>query len=389
MMKAKSVQICLLVFLVVFLPAMIFTFASTAKFHNAEAEESSVLVEEPTQTEEPFASNATIEDLTDKNGFFTVRSAPVGRTSVSPICTLQTTMTDSGETITYYCFKWRDISSITFSFSSNLSNSRYVFTNYEFIVTSIQNENLDTPIGQGKTQTLLSNTIANNRPSFPNVYYYFDSDVDTSGSATMFNGTDFGLYKFDFNYTYTENTSDATSHTISIGEIYIAIIPDDIDPISASQISLTYSVSSSNQLMNVYNLSFSNKDTFRYVNPKYIKWTVIGKDKRNVDYVLTKQYRDEFYPSYSYIWSALPNDMQEGDNFILDTNNIEGEWRVYCTIYNSDDTVKAVLSTEILSTIKYEEESNLWLILLIILIIILIAIIISLIIYRHKNKEKV
>lgn len=395
MMRARGMQICLVVFLVVFLPAIFFTFAIAPKIQYANAEES-ISTEEPlteTPTEEPLDEEPTenlteIADLTDRNGFFTVRSSPVGRTTL-PSYTLQTVTTDSGEEITYYCFKWRDISSITFSFSSNISNSRYIFTNYEFIVTSIQDENLETPIGQGNTQRLLSNVITNNRPTFPNVYYYFDSETNTSDSSTRFSGNDFGLYKFDFNYTYTENTTNSTSHTISIGEIYIAIVPDDIDPISASQTSLTYTVSSSNRLMNIYNLSFSNKDTFKYVNPKYIQWTVLGNDKDNVSYVLTKEYRDEFYPTYSYIWSALPDDMQEGDSFILDTNDIEGEWTVYCTIYNSDGSVKAILSTAILSTIKHQEKSNIWWILLIILIIILIAITISLIINRRKNKEKV
>ena len=140
--------------------------------------------------------------------------------------------------------------------------------------------------------------------------------------------------------------------------------------------------------MNVYQITFSNPEIFKYINPKYIKWSVFGKDKKNAEYVLTKAIRDNGYLSYKYIWEALPTEMQEGSSFILDTNNIEGTWNVHCTIYNSDWTEKTRLSTGKLSTIKHKEKSYIWLILGIVFGVIIIATTIGLLIYKNKNKKK-
>jgi hypothetical protein len=105
--------------------------------------------------------------------------------------------------------------------------------------------------------------------------------------------------------------------------------------------------------------------------------------------VLTKQIRDESYITYKYIWEALPSDMQEGNSFILDTKDIEGEWNVYCTIYNSDGSEKAILVAENLSTIKHKEKSYVWLILGIILCASIIALTIGLIVYKYKDNKKI
>lgn len=333
-------------------------------------------------------TTTSIDDVSDKNSLFTMRATPVSRNGVTIFGKTQTVTTENGDR-KFYCFNWRDISSITFNFTSNLSGSKSIFTGYEFLVTAIQTENLQTSMGQASPKQLLSGTIASNSPSIPNIYYYIDSDANTSDSQYKFSGNDFGIYKFDFNYTYVEDSSpDSPSHTLSIGELYIAILPDDVDTISVSRISLSYTVASSKELMNVYHITFSNPEIFKYINPKYIKWSVFGKDKKNAEYVLTKQIRDNGYLSYKYIWEALPTEMQEGSSFILDTNNIEGNWTVHCTIYNSDWTEKTSLSTGKLSTIKHKEKSYIWLILGIVFGVIIIATATGLLIYKSKNKKK-
>lgn len=376
-MKTKNLKFFYLIFLFAFLPALAFFSAYVSPQQNASAETNVV---------------TSIEDISDKNGFFTFHSTAVPRSGETIYGRTETVMTENGE-ITYYCFNWRDISSITFSFSANLTNSKNIFTNYEFLVTSIQTENLQTSLGQAKpedTRTLLRGTISSNTPTFSNIYYFFDSDAITTDSEFKFSGNDFGLYKFDFNYTFIENTEEGTkSHTQHLGkELYIAILPDNIDAISVGNLSLTYSVASSKELMNIYNITFSNQDTLKYVNPEYIKWTVTGKDKKNVSYVLTKQIQQNGFPSCKYIWEALKPEQQQGTSFVLDTNNIEGNWNVHCTIYNSDFSEKTSLTTGRLTTIKHKEKSYVWLILGIVFGVIILITIIILLVYWKKNKKK-
>lgn len=345
------------------------------------------LIDSPKSFAEP--ASTTIGDLTDSNNFFTIHATPVSRRGGLVTNTKKTVSAEDGEK-TFYCMNWRDISSITFQFSHSLTNSKYIFTNYEFLVSFVQTENLETSFGHDDNpKTLASGTISGNIPSFSNVYYYFDKDANTSDSDLKFNGNDFGIYKFDFNYTFLEDAEpDREAHTFSIGELYIAIVPDNIDDISVERLGLTYTVASSNALMNIYNIAFSNPDIFRYVNPKYIKWTVSGKDKGGKNYVLTKKERDDNHPLYYYIWEALPTEMQEGASFILDTNDIEGSWVVHCTIYNTDGTEKLSLSTRTLTTVKHKVKSYLWLILLLVLLAILLAVLIWFIVYKTRNKRK-
>lgn len=373
-MKRISGKIFSLFAMLALVPAIFFSMFFLSKETNASAETK--------------ASISSIDDVSDKNSYFTMKATPVSRNGGTIIGSTQTVTTENGDR-KFYCFNWRDISSITFNFTSNLSGSKSIFTNYQFLVTAIQTENLQTSMGQASPKQLISGTITSNSPSFPNVYYYMDSNTNTSDSQYKFSGNDFGIYKFDFNYTFVEDSSsDSQAHTLSIGELYIAILPDDVDTISVGRVSLKYTVTSSKELMNVYQITFSNPEIFKYVNPKYIKWSVFGKDKKNAEYVLTKAIRDNGYLSYKYIWEALPTEMQEGSSFILDTNNIEGTWNVHCTIYNSDWTEKTSLSTGKLSTIKHKEKSYIWLILGIVFGVIIIATTIVLLIYKNKNKKK-
>lgn len=374
LMKTLSKKFFCLLFLLAFVPAVFL---------------GAILISSPKKaTADAPITSTSIDDVSDQNNYFTVRPTAVARNGGTVQNTIQTVTTENGD-IKYYCFNWRDISSINFRFLSSLAGSKSIFTSYEFLVTAVQTENLQTSFGQASPVQLLSGTISGNNPSIPDIYYYIDKNSNTSDSQYKFSGNDFGIYKFDFNYTFVEDSSaDSPAHTISIGELYITILPENIDTISVSKLSLSYTVASSKELMNIYNVTFSNPELFKYVNPKYIKWSVFGKDKKNAEYVLTKQIRDNGYLSYKYIWEALPTEMQEGPSFVLDTNNIEGEWTVHCTIYNTDGSEKTSLSTGNLSTIKHKEKSYIWLILGIVFAVIIIAVIIGLLIYKNKNKKK-
>lgn len=321
---------------------------------------------------------------------FSMELNAVGR-SVSnalPLDKRQITTTIGGETLNYdyYCFKWRDIEYLRFSFNSQILNSANTFNSYQFLVTYVESENLQETFGNGTEKVLSENSISQNSFSPFDFYYYVDSDAQVNDSKERSRGYGFGLYKFDFRYTYTDE--DQQTITRSIGEFYIAILPDDIDTATHSKkIQILYSVSSSNRLLNVYNLYLSSDD-YDYVNPKYIEWIVVGTDLEKSSYVYSQKIKDSSiqYANYKAIWQTPPNEPY-GKNFVFDSNNIEGNWTAYCIIKDSKGNEKASFSVDNLSTVKKAETSYVWLILIIVISVLVLAGIVALVVFYYKKQK--
>ena len=333
------------------------------------------------------SSATTISPVTD--GVFTFSATPYSRESTVLPCTKKTVTNNIGETVEYNVFSWREISHMTFNFSADLRGSPNTYVNSTFVVGNVQTENLATDDGQMEYVTLFSNKISNNAFSVPNFHFYFDNDSSITETAIRKIGNDFGLYKFEFSYTLVE---DGVGHPISIGAMYVAILPDDIDEVVSSiplsTLGLTYSVSSSNKLMNIYKLTLSMEDEFKYVNPSRLVWTVVGKNRNNIDYVLTPEMKESSidYSGYHVIWESQMPTEPEGVSFVFDSNNIEGTWIVTCTIYDSEDNVKATVHSESLSTLKAPRKSYLWLIILL-GSLLLVGGVVAVIVYKYKNKN--
>lgn len=331
-----------------------------------------------------YADTFVSKNIQDTNFSMAVEANSRNQTAL-PLDERQIT-TVVGENITYYCFKWSELEYFRFRFTSTIKDNTNTFNSYQFLLTNIQTDDLQTSLGVIEPEILYQGTIANNSFSQFDFYYYIDKDSNITETSTRSKGNDFGLYKFDFVYTYTE---DSVEIKRSVGDIYFAIIPDDIDSIPASEISILYSISSSNRLMNVFNLYLSN-DTYKYVNPKYIQWNVVGNDKTNISYVLTQKIKDENinYANSEVIWLSLPEEKVTGTNFVFDSNDIEGTWTVYCTIKNSDGSEKQNLSVNNLSTLKQQPKSYVWLILLIVCAVLVLASVIALVVF-YKKRDKV
>ena len=164
-------------------------------------------------------------------------------------------------------------------------------------------------------------------------------------------------------------------------------------PLSATRVAFSslmssmYSVSSSNRLLNVYNLYLS-KDYYDYVNPKYIEWLVVGTDLEKSSYVYSEKIKNSSiqYANYKSIWQTPPNEPY-GNKFIFDSNNIEGTWTVYCIIKDANGNQKASFFVDNLSTVKQQQTSYVWLILIIIVSTLLIGGIIALVVFYHKKQK--
>ena len=286
----------------------------------------------------------------------------------------------------YYCFKWREISNLKFSFNSQILTSTNTFNSYQFLVTYVESENLYETFGNGTEKTLSENSISQNSFSPFDFYYYIDKDAQVNDSKERSKGYGFGLYKFDFKYSYTDE--DDQNITRSIGAFYIAILPDDIDTATHSEkIQILYSVSSSNRLLNVYNLYLS-KDYYDYVNPKYIEWLVVGTDLEKSSYVYSQKIKDSSiqYANYKAIWQTPPYEPY-GNSFVFDSNNIEGTWTVYCIIKDSNGNEKASFHIDNLSTVKQQQTSYVWLIILITILVLLVAGVIALVVFYYKKQK--
>lgn len=337
-----------------------------------------------TKKETTYAESFVSATMQDSN--FSMSATANARTQIALPLDMRETTSVVGENIQYYCFKWSELEYFRFRFNATIKDSKKTFTSYQFLLTNLQTDDLQTSLGVIEPEILYQGTISNNTFSQFDFYYYIDDDANITETSTRCTGNDFGLYKFDFVYTYIEDNVEIKK---SVGDIYIAVLPDDIDLIPVSEIKILYSISSSNKLMNVFNLYLSN-DTYKYVNPKYIQWNVVGNDKTNISYVLTQKIKDENinYANSKVIWQSLPEEKVTGTNFVFDSNDIEGKWTVYCTIKNSDGSEKLNLSVQNLSTIKQETKSYIWLILLIICLVLLVAGITTLIVF-YKKRDKV
>lgn len=291
------------------------------------------------------------------------------------------------QNISFLCFQWRDLQSLNFSVEkSDLFNfESNTYLGYEFLVTHMRSENLDASIGNGATRILAQNQIT---PSFDfNLTYFVDSTAEPGGNNAAV-GNDFGLYKFNFRYTQAIENGKATK---SLGDLYVAVLPDRIEDIEIPDgLQIQYTVKSSNKLLNAFNFSVDTH-AFDYVNPDYLVWEVVGTDEDGKNYVLNKEMqKQQKYAGYDVIWDS--DQPHTGTTFDFDSNDILGEWEVTLKIMNRDGTVKYVVPSKTVSTIKVPKKSNLWWILLCVLLIILIVVVVLLILWivrQRKGKEKV
>ncbi len=327
--------------------------------------------------------------ISDTNNSFKMTMTATGRSQgiALPFGTETVTTTIGDETLTYnyYTFKWRDISYLTFTFSADIENTPYEYTAYEFKKTYVETDDLTTPFGTGQDETLAKGNITENTFSSFSFEYFIDSNADIYESSTRSKGNDFGIYKFDFSYIYSSGETKDIPR--SIGAFYIAILPDNIDTTTHQNMQIFYSVSSSNKLMNVYNLYLSTND-YKYVNPKYIEWVIIGMDKAKTNYVYSEKMRSDNinYANYKTIWPTAHDD-PHGTSFLFDSNDIEGEWTAICIIKDSQGNEKVRLTVEGLSTIKKAEKSYVWLIIVIIVSVLLLAGIVALIVFYVKRDK--
>lgn len=299
---------------------------------------------------------------------------------------ISTTVGDETFEYEYFCFKWRELAHLRFRFNSTIFDSPYSFKSYQFVLTYVESENLQSSFGNGTEKILSESALIENSFSPFDFYYYIDRDAQINEGKERSKGYGFGLYKFDFKYSYLGDEEQEI--TRSIGAFYIAVLPDDIDSATHGEnMQILYSVSSSNRLLNVYNLYLS-RDDYKYVNPKYVQWLVVGADLQKTNYVYSEKIRNNSiqYANYKAIWQTPPNEPC-GNSFVLDTNNIEGTWTAYCIIKDSQGNEKARFSVDNLSTIKKAEPSYVWLIILIVLSVLVIAGIVGLTVFYLKKQK--
>ena len=325
----------------------------------------------------------TLPTISDGN--FTVSIVAKPRKSTKIFYKTQTVTTSTNEEITYCVYNWSELEYLTLSIAASIpENTEDEYKFCRLTVSNIQTDNLQTSTGLMKEKELNKTVLTSNKMNKQVITYYIDSETNLIESEYKKIGNDFGLYKFSFNYTATIDGSD---RDINVGSVYIAVVPDSIDTKTTSNLKINYNVTSSNKLMNVFHLSLANSSSYKYVNPSYIQWKVIGKDINNVEYALNDEVKNSnpSYANYKVIWNATQQIQTTGQNFLFDSNDIEGTWIAYCTILNSDGTEKITLTSEEMSTIKVERKSYTLIIVLSVVGAIAVGSVVGFLIYRKKK----
>ena len=345
------------------------------------------------------ANAANFTSVTSQNSYFSMTMSARARQGTSSVLQedTRTVTTYEGESITYNCFKWRELEYFTFRFIGYRPTDNVEIADYSFEVTFIQTEDLKTPIGGGKgpeSEVLAQNTIYQNRFETFNFFYYIDSNKGHN-SNNSHDGHDFGLYRFDFRYTYLDQDTME-----EIGEkqwfamddpIYVAILPDDINNINLGRVSLSTMIIPGSELLNEFSFSLlTNNDALDYINPVYLEWEVTGKDTLNAQYCRDENMKNSDLDTYAPYKVIVPIYKEyHGKTFLLDTNGIEGTWTVACYLIRPTGKILLVQETN-LSTIKAAKPSYIWIVYIVLGILLLIALIaVLIIIIRNRTQEKV
>ena len=287
--------------------------------------------------------------------------------------------------INYVYFNWSELNYLRINMSAPTLPSTQQFTSAKLIVSYLQTEdwtqNVSSDTNQDKDKIIYQTTILNNNfPTIPFTYYINEHDNIQEGTQTKF-GNGFGIYKFEFSYSYID-PSQSKIIDKSLGSVYFAIVPDNIDEINGD-ITIKYSISSSDEFLNIYHFYIENS-TYDYVNPCYVVWSIEGTDQNNMRYVLTESDRVGQYFSYTALWPSY--DKRNGKEFVFDSNGVEGDFEVFCTIYDTEGNVKTY-SVVSVTTIKDKTVSYLWLIIVLCIVaVIIIASIILIIVLKKKEK---
>lgn len=363
-MKARRVTKCLTIFLVLAIALLAMPFFVTPQ--SALAEDFSA----ETRQDEYFSLSMTAKSR---------QNTPL------PLVTQQ----DAEGKVTYLCFQWRDLQYLQFHISAAATAPKY--GSYHFVVTHKQSETLSALL-DAKEESLYDGTLddsALGKNRILDLFYNIDSVVAEELNPTTFAGKDYGLYRFDFVYS---REVEGEFKDVSLGDsIYVAILPDrNIKEIMQNNsIQIVHSVSSSNRLINVFHLSFSNPDALRYVNPDLITWVAYGKGSDNIEYCLTEEMKmlDVELANCAPIYE---NFSIHGTNFLLDTREIEGTWQAYAIVKDYDGEEFRLPTTEELSTIKVPPKNYVWLILLIVGIVLFVLFLIAiLVLMLMKKREKI
>lgn len=297
--------------------------------------------------------------------------------------------------ITYICYDWRDLQGLTFTFSSTSNfdeNDQNNYTGIELWVTYMCvefDENSD-EVQTMSTDTVLriyEETIIENNFSSSSFYYSIDSTTDDESST--YHGYGFGLYKFELKYKQVINNSQNTVETFTAEEIYIAVVPDDVEEIlmtiNTTTLSPLYSISSSNDLLSQYYFYF-NTGIFDYVNPAHLKWSAYGVSSDGVYYVLTEDMKEDLqYQGYEVLFDGIQS--QTGNTFTFSSNGIEGVWTIVFTVVDDEGNELFTCSVPDISTVKTEPVDYTWLILLIVFAVLLVIAVIILIIFIVRKKD--
>ncbi len=336
-----------------------------------------------------FAEDANSMSRSDSNFSISFTGYSSASNTVNPTFKDPVTIIDDehGREVNYAYYNWSQLRFININIENYIANSANTFINYQLILSYKQTENFSE--NTSETRTLYTETISNNMLQNRVLTFYIDEPDEIITDALY--GDGFGIYKFDFRYSYLDSASGLVLEN-SLNSMYFAVVPDDIDSINRN---ITFNVEtySSDKFLNTYYITF-NEDYYNYVNPAHIVWSVTGIGKDNTRYIMRETDRNGELDVRTALWPSYGDDNEKdterdmyGKDFLFDSNDVEGRFDITCTIYDSGGQI-ITQHSQTVSTIKDESTSYLWLIIVICLLVLIVILSIILILVLRK-KEKV
>lgn len=287
-----------------------------------------------------------------------------------------------------YVYQWKDVSKLVLNFdpAKRIPGKAYNEKMQECYdltveVQYVQGFRQEASWTRFNTLTFYTNTqtgeesylnFANIKPEF--VVDQGITGIDQTASNTQVNIGTWGIYRFRSVINGQDTLSD-----------YFIIEPT-LEILEAPKI-VYETIPSQSTLLNAFNFSLANNETFKYINKENLVWYVLGKSTDGATYALTFSDINSGKDEFSGCSTAFAETYSRtGQTFTFDSMGVQGDWQVWCE-YNYDGKVESSIKSNV-QKVKTGNKLSVGTIVWIVIGISLLAIGVSIGISLYKVKRE-
>lgn len=247
-----------------------------------------------------------------------------------------------------YIYQWEDVSKLVLNFdpAKKIPTKNLDENNQEIYSMTVEVQYVQGFYQESSWTTFNTLTFYTNQQTGENSYLNFTelkpefnvdqgiTGIDQTASNTQVSIATWGIYRFRLVINGQDTLSD-----------YFVIEPT-LEILEAPKIVYEI-VPSQNTLLNAFNFSLSNNETFKYIKKENLIWYVLGKSTDGATYSLTYSDINSGRDDFSSCSTAFAETyIRTGQTFYFDSLGIEGEWKVWCE-YNYDGNPESTIKSNI------------------------------------------